>query len=238
MFARKHLTTVPFALINDGRLADASHFESGLIADGVCPECKGVLVAKKGDRRIHHLAHYTRTSCIGGLETCLHKVAKQVLIDAVKAGTSFYTPAYNNAVGGRKIRYPELDLPLTYVDCEPTIFIPGEHRRPDALAVWERGKLAIEICVTNPMDDNRVSFYEQAGLDCIEIDLGHLAKQFASGMGLLLSDVSSAVLRDAKIREWKCRSEWIYALLEYENAIHAIPHFGKYTVGHGCTVGS
>lgn len=99
--------------------------------------------------------------------------------------------------------------------------------------MWDAGNLAIEICVTNPMDDDRIRFYEQAGLDCIEINLAHLAKQFANGKGLVLSDVNHAVLRDPHIREWRCRPEWIFAMLKASGELDSVPYFGNYTVRQG-----
>ena len=231
MTTHKQSSAVPFAQVSDGRLIDVSGFESGLITDGICPECSGSLIAKKGDQRVHHFAHYSKTNCVGALETCLHKAAKQVLVDSVKNGTSFFAPAYGNS-RAEKYKYRAIDRPLLNVDCEKTVFIPGQHRRPDALAEREAGKLAIEVCVTNPMDEDRIHFYEQAGLDCIEINLSHLAKQFINGHGLLLAEVSDAVLRNPNIREWRCRAEWVCALIKADGSLDdVLPHFGKYTVG-------
>lgn len=231
MTAHKRSSAVPFALTADGRLIDVSGFESGLLTDGVCPECGELLVAKKGSQRIHHFAHHAKTNCVGALETSLHKAAKQVLVDAAKNGTAFFAPAYGNSLA-EKYKYRAIDQPLLSVDCEKTVFIPGQHRRPDVLAEWEAGKLAIEVCVTNPMDEDRIHFYEQAGLDCIEISLAHLAKQFVNGHGLLLAEVSDAVLRNPEIREWRCRAEWVCALIKADGSLDdVLPHFGKYTVG-------
>lgn len=225
------VSLVPFALMADGQLADISAFNSGLVTGAVCPECKSALVARKGVSRVHHFAHYSKSDCAGGLETSLHIAAKQVLENAARKNLSFYAPEYANLVGETIHRYPSLDFPLKQVQCEVTVSVPGEHRRPDALAVWEPGKIAIEICVTNPMSEDRVYFYECAGLDCIEIDLGSVAKKFAKGSALSLSDIAHAVLRDPQTRTWKCRSEWIYAMLKNDGALGAIPHYGKYSIG-------
>lgn len=230
MTTHKHSSVIPFAQILNGRLIDVSGFESGLIVDGVCPECSGSLVAKKGDQRVHHFAHYSKTNCVGALETCLHKAAKQVLVDSIQNGMAFFAPAYGNSLA-EKYKYRAIDRPFVRVDCEKTVSIPGQHRRPDAIAEWEGGNLAIEICVTNPMDDDRIEFYEQAGLDCIEVDLSDLAKLFAKGKGLTLGDVENAVLRNPTNRQWKHRSEWLYATLKATGDLNAVPYFGKYTIG-------
>lgn len=222
---------IPFALTSDGRLVDVSAVDSGLIEEGACPACAGKLVAKKGMLRAHHFAHYSATNCAGALETALHKAAKQVLIDARMDGSAFYAPAFSGPVGRRRGKYPARHILMTQVECEASVFLPGELRRPDALVTWEGGKLAIEICVTNPVDDDRASFYERAGLDCIEIDLSHLAKQFSDGKSLQMPDVIDAVLSAPNTRKWVCRSEWIHEMLKAEGGLDQVPHFGKFTIG-------
>lgn len=201
---------VPFALLSSGQLVDISSFESGVLTDGKCPECGGALVAKKGAKRAHHFAHYSITNCVGALETSLHLAAKQVLIDAAAEGKSFFTPAIGER-WSEKRECPAIDLPLLAVECEKTLFLPYQHRRPDAVAKWARGTLAIEICVTNPVDDDRKLFFELAyfltGLECVEIDLGNLEKKFKKTKNLILDDVSEAVLRGHDLKKWVSRAE-------------------------------
>lgn len=153
MNTHKRNSPIPFALTSNGRLVDVSSVESGLIEEGACPKCGGKLVAKKGVLRAHHFAHYASTNCSGALESALHKAAKQVLLDALRDGSPFYAPAFSGLVGQGRGRYPAQNISMTHVECEATVFLPGEHRRPDAVVTWEGKKLAVEICVTNPVDD-------------------------------------------------------------------------------------
>lgn len=231
MNTHKRNSPIPFALTSDGRLVDVSAVDSGLIEEATCPACEGKLVAKKGMLRSHHFAHYSATTCSGALETALHRAAKQVLIDAQRDGSAFYAPAFSGLVGRGRGKYPARHILMTQVEGEATVFLPGEHRRPDAVVTWEGGRLAVEICVTNPVDDDRASFYERAGLDCIEIDLSYLAKQFSDGKSLQIPEVSDAVLRAPNTRKWVCRSDWIHEMLKAEGGLDQVPHFGKFTIG-------
>ena len=213
---------VPFALLSNGRLVDISSFESGVLTDGKCPECGGALVAKKGAKRAHHFAHYSVTGCAGALETSLHLAAKQVLIDAVAEGRSFFAPAFGYSYSEKR-KYPAIDLPLLSVECEKNVFLPGQHRRPDAIAEWAHGALAIEICVTNPVDDDRQHFYEIKRLDCVEIDLGSFKEKFQKTKKLILDDVAEAVLRGHDLKTWVCRADWVNALIQQEPELLSEP---------------
>lgn len=214
MSERATACPVPFALLPNGRLVDISNFDSGLLTNGKCPECGGSLVAKKGRERAHHFAHYSISTCVGSLETCLHLAGKQVLIDAVADGRLFFAPAL--AYPYPKKKYPAIDLPLRAVDCEKNISLPGQHRRPDVIAEWQHGTLAIEICVTNPVDEERRHFYELKRLDCIEIDLSGFWKAFKKTKNLSLDDVAEAVLRGRDLKTWVCRADWVNTLVQQE----------------------
>ena len=58
-----------------------SEVNSGLNSNNYrCPKCNSFLIAKKGDIRIHHFAHYNYENCQGAQETALHKLAKEILL--------------------------------------------------------------------------------------------------------------------------------------------------------------
>lgn len=230
---RKSPSPVPFALLPNGRLSDISQFESGLVEDGKCPCCGSALVAKRGSERAHHFAHYSATDCNAAVETSLHLAAKQVLVDSVLAGTPFFAPASGKS-DFEKMKFPPIDMPFTEVQCEKSVFLSKKHCRPDAVGIWNAAHLAIEICVTNPVDEERKAFYEFAGLDCIEIDLGDLQKQFQMTKALNLNEIAHAVLKGRINKTWICRRGYLVYILRQEPEIlktKEFSHFGKYTLG-------
>lgn len=69
---------LPYGL-RDGELIHISEVDRGRSCDCLCPSCNGQLVARKGEYKVDHFAHYTRRECHGALETALHLAAKKIL---------------------------------------------------------------------------------------------------------------------------------------------------------------
>ena len=89
---------LPYAL-KDGELVHISEVERGLSCSCICPNCKGQLIARKGEYKSDHFAHYSTGECQGALETTLHLVAKKILekchyitLPAVKVDLGFDFP--------------------------------------------------------------------------------------------------------------------------------------------------
>lgn len=62
---------VPFAVDADGNFRDVADVGRGLRCGCFCADCKGPLVAKKGEIRAHHFAHHDRRDCRHALEASL-----------------------------------------------------------------------------------------------------------------------------------------------------------------------
>lgn len=62
---------VPFAIDAAGGFRDVADVPRGLECGCFCADCKGPLVAKKGDVRAHHFAHHDRRECRHALEASL-----------------------------------------------------------------------------------------------------------------------------------------------------------------------
>ena len=61
---------------------DDDNVVSGLACNCICPQCGGRLVAKKGQKVIHHFAHHVKQDCTYGYQTSLHLLAKEILDEA------------------------------------------------------------------------------------------------------------------------------------------------------------
>jgi hypothetical protein len=62
---------VPFAVDASGTFRDVAEVTRGLSCGCYCADCKGPLVAKKGEIKIHHFAHHDRRDCRHALEASL-----------------------------------------------------------------------------------------------------------------------------------------------------------------------
>ena len=75
MQSRHDLT---FAMRSD-QLISIDEVSSGLHLDCLCPACRCPLVAKKGQMRRHHFAHWGGAECGSAVETALHLLAKKII---------------------------------------------------------------------------------------------------------------------------------------------------------------
>jgi hypothetical protein len=69
---------LPYGL-REGKIVHISEVEQGLQCECICPACKERLIARKGEQRIDHFAHYNKGNCQEGLESGLHLAAKKIL---------------------------------------------------------------------------------------------------------------------------------------------------------------
>ena len=231
MNEKKPNQRVPFALLHNGRLIDISQAESGLLPEGVCPSCRGRLVARKGDQKSHHFAHHSVTQCDSGTEAALHLAAKQVILDAVDTEDTLYVPELWPEGVRHRHKVFAYSTRISAAVPEVSISIPSGRRIPDVLASTDKGKLAIEVAVFSFVDEEKREFYEQSGLDCIEINLGHLVEKFADTEATLLL-LSDAVLHDKTNRVWINNAAQSQSIIETEvSTVQEIyPYFGQYVI--------
>ena len=90
-FARA--SVIPFALDAAGAWRDVDEVPRGLACACFCPACKGKVVARQGDQRIHHFAHSDRKECRHALESSLFGMAISILSEP---GTRLATPPIGN----------------------------------------------------------------------------------------------------------------------------------------------
>lgn len=64
-----------------GRMIDIAEAQNGLNCNCNCLSCGDRLVAKQGKIKNWHFAHESGAVCAGGLESALHKAAKQIIQD-------------------------------------------------------------------------------------------------------------------------------------------------------------
>lgn len=63
--------SIPFAVDAHGNWREVDEVQRGLACGCMCPACRGPVVAKQGEERIHHFAHHDRRECRLALESSL-----------------------------------------------------------------------------------------------------------------------------------------------------------------------
>ena len=158
MSSNSHLT---WALNQEGELVHVDDVPNGNECGCICPHCKSALCAKNGgdeDKRIHHFAHLSGADCVGAIESALHLMAKEILLET----KCVYLP---NRLDGRKGE-------LIHFDCVEVEFYDKDTQlRPDCIGYYDEKCLWIEFKRTHAVDTKKRGKIISAHIDCIEIDL-------------------------------------------------------------------
>ena len=165
-----------YGMLN-GELIHISDVKSGLVENCLCPKCGSFLVAKKGDIRKHHFAHYNFENCLGAQETAIHLLAKDILIQE-KCVSLVPSPI----VGAQNL--------INFYNVGTEV---REHGLVfDAVGYGESDDLAIEIKVTHEVDSRKRDIVVHNRIRMIEIDLsGFLSCEFTK------EDIKHAVIYTA-----------------------------------------
>lgn len=161
---------IPFGL-KDGRAIHVDQVARGLGCGCVCPACDGALIARHGDKNIHHFAHATDANCEGAYETSLHLAAKQVLEEEMHIVLPAATAKLNNNRAPIEFA-PTLDHGIDSIELEKKLGMTI----PDVTAIIAGNKLAIEIKVTHGIDDDKLARIVEEGTSTLEIDLSGLPR--------------------------------------------------------------
>jgi hypothetical protein len=151
---------LPFAL-QDGILVDILSVDKGLACNCICPSCGQRLVAKKGNLKEHHFAHYNDVECEGAFETALHIYTKNIL---EKHKRIVLPPVY--LANSNKLIFPATEVTFEKVVLEKRL----NNIIPDILVFIKGKPLLIEIAVTHFVDSFKSLKILELGYSAIEID--------------------------------------------------------------------
>lgn len=165
--------------LKGGELVFIDEVDRGLDCGCYCPHCGGKLIARKGDVNQHHFAHYQIENCGKGVESALHLLGKQVLLEE------------------QCIRLPDEEERrlVTAVEVERRRF--GYVADIGAVLFDVGEDIDIEIKVTHAVDEEKLKKVISNKAKLIEVDLSGLLK---SG-NLTKEKIRQAVLDDAP-RAW------------------------------------
>ncbi len=187
------------------RGADIVHIddvERGIKCNCTCPGCGKPLIARKGQKNIHHFAHQSAT-CEYGYESSLHLAAKEILSN-VKALT--LPPTYTffqHAHSGTDPLLEAKAISIDHVELEKHF----ESVIPDIVVYSNGKKLFVEIYVTHKIDEDKRKKIEGLGISTIEIDLSSIEETITrEELSVLLQD-------DCPEKKW-IYNAWVKNCLE------------------------
>lgn len=166
---------VPFGEKN-GRLYRPETVERGKKCGCHCPECKVPLIAKCSVAGRFYFAHHRAAECPGGYETALHKMAKQILLDAGRV----WLPERNVLLSFPLVFGETLSKTLHFETREVYFVSAVSEKRlvngltPDVTALLKNdAELHIEILVTHAVEENKSLAIDNV----MEIDLSWLSEE-------------------------------------------------------------
>ena len=185
---------LPYGLKNN-ILVSIDEVESGLSCNCICPACKKQLIARKGEVKIHHFAHYKSTDCQGGLETALHKLCKEIIANS----KTFITPIVYYPNTDYEI-FEETEIPIDKVTLEKKL----GGIIPDIVIESKGKKLLVEIVVSNPIDWQKTEKIKSKNLPTIEIYAKYLIQNLylKRDFGLCDNSFRDELINGTKYKRW------------------------------------
>ncbi len=172
---------IPFGE-RDRQLFSPDLVDRGLACNCACPGCGGALVANHprydGQPRYKrpYFSHHQASNCKGGPETAIHKMAKQVIVEAGRVGLPDHTvrniaPLTLGATIENHVRFPARECQFKSVAAEVK---DDSGLVPDLTAVLKNdATLHIEIFVTHAVEEKKATILD----NLMEIDLSRLSDE-------------------------------------------------------------
>ena len=148
-----------YALNKDGCLVHVDSVPNGNECGCVCPCCESRLCAKNGGyEREHHFAHLGGADCVGGVESALHIMAKEVF----QRRKCVRLPAIKDVCNSELLHLDEVDVEVR--DDSTSL-------RPDCIGRYGDKTIWIEFKRTHAVDRKKKEKIISRRVDCLEIDL-------------------------------------------------------------------
>lgn len=202
---------IPFGLrLSDQRMVDVREVLNGVACGCICSGCRRELVAKQGAVLEWHFAHASGSTCGNAVESALHRMAKQLIVDRGEV----YLP---ELVVERHIEGPRGDTTrqiawqetLSFTvqsgglaqlsDCRQEVRL-GE-RKPDLYAQLNDFPIAVEVAFTHVCDEAKISWFKGQDLTAIEIDISP-PENLAAGDALRFLE--------KRLFEASCSARWLH----------------------------
>ena len=171
---RRRTVRLAFGQTAEGRIVSIHEVVSGRACGCVCPACEEPLIARKSGARprprADHFAHARDGACVGALETALHKLGKQIVMDQL----GLTLPAIAAEREGVR-RQTHAAKHQVFESGQLEVVLPGVVA--DVVLRRRASDLIIEILVTHASDAEKVEKIRAQKTSAIEIDLSKLSRR-------------------------------------------------------------
>lgn len=168
-----------FGMLVSGRMVGVREVPNGINCGCVCPSCRAPLVARQGKIRTWHFSHAPgHETCSTGAETALHRMAKQIIAEWDVLDLPLHEVRVSRTVSGRNLVRTSI-LPACRFDVRTSkVEQPRAGITPDVLLEDHGAEmLAVEVCVTHPVEESKRVRVAELNLPMIEYDLSVLSRR-------------------------------------------------------------
>ena len=179
--------------LKDGNIVSIDEVQSGKDCGCVCPACGDELIARKGQKRMHHFAHRSNEDCEYGYESSLHLAAKDILSRSEKMVIPPIYVEFPQSGKSKELLYLKKEIPVDRVELEKRF----DTIIPDIVVYSGDKYFFIEIYVTHPIDDEKLKKLKEKNISTIEIDLSKIKRDIS------VEELSDILLKSSDRKSWK-----------------------------------
>lgn len=215
--------------LKDGNIVSIADVPSGKKCGCVCPACGDELIARKGQKRMHHFAHRSNEDCEYGYESSLHLAAKDILSRSEKMVIPPVYVEFPQSGKPKQLLYPEKKISFDYVELEKRF----NDIIPDIVVYSGDKYFFIEIYVTHPIDDEKLKKLKEKKISTIEIDLSKEKRDIS------VEELSDILLKTSPQKSWKYNAVSEKWYQQFEKASDKMPLTQRGLALHvdGCPIG-
>ena len=179
--------------LKDGNIVSIDEVQSGKDCGCVCPACGDELIARKGEKRMHHFAHRSNEDCEYGYESSLHLAAKDILSRSEKMVIPPIYVEFPQSGKSKELLSLKKEIPVDRVELEKRF----DTIIPDIVVYSGDKYFFIEIYVTHPIDDEKLKKLKEKNISTIEIDLSKIKRDIS------VEELSDILLKSSDRKSWK-----------------------------------
>ncbi len=215
--------------LKDGNIVSIADVPSGKECGCVCPACGDELIARKGQKRMHHFAHRSNEDCEYGYESSLHLAAKDILSCSKKMVIPPVYVEFPQSGKSKQLLYLEKKISFDHVELEKRF----DDIIPDIVVYSGDKYFFIEIYVSHPIDDEKLKKLKEKKISTIEIDLSKIKRDIS------VEELSDILLKASDRKSWKCNAVSEKWYQRFEKASDKMPLTQRGLALHvdGCPIG-
>ena len=216
--------------LKDGNIVSIADVPSGKECGCVCPACGDELIARKGEKRMHHFAHRSNEDCEYGYESSLHLAAKDILSRSEKMVIPPIYVEFPQSGKSKELLYLKKEIPVDRVELEKRF----DDIIPDIVVYSGDKYFFIEIYVTHPIDDEKLKKLKEKKICTIEIDLSKIKRDIS------VVELSDILLKSSDRKSWKYHAASDELYQQYKKASDELPltrHGGETYYVDRCPLG-